>query len=105
MAAAVAQRDVVYFTFGDGLLRDDLYNMYSLLMEKGVTVGTLYTMLCQYGQQIGESQSPSLDLYGYLYALLDNIDSEDGIAESSSSTNHSLVEDDSHVDVVAEKNI
>ncbi|XP_046631255.1 poly(ADP-ribose) glycohydrolase-like [Daphnia pulicaria] len=104
MAAAVTHRDVVYFTFDDNQLRDDVYNMYSLLVEKKATVGSLYTMLCDYGQQIGDSRSPSLDLYGYLYALLDSMDSEDGAADCSSSlsnTNNSAVESD--FDVVMEK--
>jgi poly(ADP-ribose) glycohydrolase len=102
MAAAITHRDVVYFTFGDNQLRDDVYNMYSLLVEKKVTVGNLYTMLCEYGQQIGDSRSPSLDLYGYLYALLDTIDSEDSAADCSSSlsnTNNSALESDSNLDL------
>lgn len=74
MAAAVAGRDLVYFTFGDQQLRDDLFAMYSLISEKKLTVGTLYTLLCQYGDQFGDSQSPALDLYGYLYAVLDSMD-------------------------------
>lgn len=93
MAAAVTNRDVVYFTFGDKQLRDDVYNMYSLLTEKRVTVGNLYSMLCQYGKQIGEARSPSLDLYGYLYAVLDTIDS-DGITDCSSNQSTSLTEQD-----------
>ena len=76
MAAAQAGRDVVYFTFGDVLLRDDLYNMYTTLIEKKVTIGHLYQILCQYGDQFGETESPSLDLYGYIYAILDSCDSE-----------------------------
>lgn len=92
MAAAVARRDVVYFTFGDKQLRDDVYNMYSLLIEKKVTVGNLYSMLIQYGKQIGDSRSPSLDLYGYLYALLDVIDS-DGAGDCSSDTTYNSIED------------
>jgi hypothetical protein len=101
MAAAVTHRDVVYFTFGDNSLRDDVYSMYSLLVEKKVTVGNLYTMLCEYGQQIGDSRSPSLDLYGYLYALLDSMDSEDGATDCSSlsNTNNSALESDSKVDL------
>nr|CAH0106658.1 unnamed protein product [Daphnia galeata] len=101
MAAAVTHRDVVYFTFGDNSLRDDVYSMYSLLVEKKVTVGNLHTMLCEYGQQIGDSRSPSLDLYGYLYALLDSMDSEDGATDCSSlsNTNNSALESDSKVDL------
>lgn len=91
MVAAVTKRDVVYFTFGDKQLRDDVFNMYSLLAEKGITVGHLFTMLCQYEKQIEGSRSSSLDLYGYLYALLDAVDS-DGIGDCSS---NSFVESDS----------
>lgn len=100
MAAAVTNRDVVYFTFGDNQLRDDVYNMYSLLTEKRVTVGNLYSMLCQYGKQIGESRSPSLDLYGYLYAILDTMDS-DGVTDCSSNQSNSLTEhnDDGNVEM------
>lgn len=98
MAAAVTHRDVVYFTFGDKQLRDDVYSMYSLLVEKTVTVGNLYSMLCQYGKQTGDSRSPSLDLYGYLYALLDTIDS-DGITDCSSNPSSSFIESDNDVDV------
>lgn len=78
MAAAVAGRDVAYFTFGDEQLRDDIFAMYTMISEKKITVGTLYTILCQYGDQFGESRSsPSLDLYGYLYAVLDTLDDPD----------------------------
>ena len=81
MVAAVTGRDIAYFTFGDVKLRDDVYNMYCFLREKNVSVGSLYKMLSEYGEKYGESQS--LDLYGYLYAFLDNMDS-DGALNSSS---------------------
>lgn len=83
MAAALTGRDVAYFTFGDQQLSDDIFSMYSLIKEKNVTVGTLFTLLCQYGEQFGDSQKPSLDLYGYLYAVLDSIGDSDGGADSS----------------------
>ena len=91
MVAAVTRRDVVYFTFGDKQLRDDVYNMYSLLTEKNITVGKLFIMLCQYGKQVAESRSFSLDLYGYLYALLDTLDS-DGVTDVSSNSSDVVTE-------------
>ena len=101
MAAAVTKRDVVYFTFGDKQLRDDVFSMYSMLTEKKITVGGLFTMLCQYEKQIEGSRSTTLDLYGYLYALMDAADS-DSIADCSPNTN-SFFESDSNDDVVTEK--
>ena len=86
MAAAKAGRDVVYFTFGDRTLRDDLFDMYSLLKMKSITVGFLFKLLCQYGEQFAKCDSPSLDLYGYLYAVLDSIDSEDESVEQKTVT-------------------
>lgn len=39
MAAAVAGRDVVYFTFGDSKLQKDLSVLHCALVKCGVTVG------------------------------------------------------------------
>lgn len=88
MAASYARRDVAYFTFGDEQLRDDVFNMYSVLVEKKISIGQLYQMLCQYGEQYGETPSPPLDLYGYLYAVLDTLDS-DGVMDFSDSSDNS----------------
>jgi len=62
MAAAVAGRDVAYFTFGDEQLRDDVFAMYTILFEKKVTVGKLYKILCKYG----EGRRTGGDLYEYI---------------------------------------
>lgn len=39
LAAAVAERDVVYFTFGDSELMRDIYSMHTFLTERKLTVG------------------------------------------------------------------
>ena len=39
LAAAVAERDVVYFTFGDSELMRDIYSMHAFLTERKLTVG------------------------------------------------------------------
>uniref|UniRef100_A0A8C5NDY4 poly(ADP-ribose) glycohydrolase n=1 Tax=Gouania willdenowi TaxID=441366 RepID=A0A8C5NDY4_GOUWI len=39
MAAAEAERDVAYFTFGDSLLMKDVHEMHTFLTERRVTVG------------------------------------------------------------------
>lgn len=76
MAASVAGREIIYFTFGDQRLRDDLFNIYSLLREKSVSIGKLYQLLRRYGEQFIGSCFPNLDLYGYLFATLDALESE-----------------------------
>lgn len=40
MAAAVAGRSVVYFTFGDTRLRDDIAEMYSHFIKHETNIGT-----------------------------------------------------------------
>ena len=42
MAAALAGREVIYLTFGDEKLRDELQNIHTLLQQRNVTVGGLY---------------------------------------------------------------
>ena len=40
MAAAVAERDVCYFTYKDNALTRDIYDIHKLMTDKLVTVGT-----------------------------------------------------------------
>lgn len=39
LAAAAAERDVVYFTFGDAELMRDIYSMHTFLTERKLDVG------------------------------------------------------------------
>lgn len=39
MAASVAGRAMVYFTFGDTTLRDEIAEMYSHLVQQNITIG------------------------------------------------------------------
>lgn len=39
MAAAVAGRSMVYFTFGDTMLRDDVAAMYAHLIQHNIDIG------------------------------------------------------------------
>ena len=50
MAAAVAGRDVIYFTFGDNKLGDRLIELHQLLLESRTTVAQLWSCLCTYNQ-------------------------------------------------------
>lgn len=42
MAAAVAKRDVCYFTFDDADLRDDLHKMHEFLTDKNLSISEYY---------------------------------------------------------------
>ncbi|KAG5272415.1 hypothetical protein AALO_G00165260 [Alosa alosa] len=68
MGAAVAERDMVFFTFGDTHLERRLRNMHTLLKERKSTVGDLYTMLDFYCQ----SSRPQEDLYQFIQTYMNN---------------------------------
>ncbi|XP_018570201.1 poly(ADP-ribose) glycohydrolase [Anoplophora glabripennis] len=46
MACSAAGRDMVYFSFGDEELRDELYNMHLFLANNRVTITQLWRFLC-----------------------------------------------------------
>ncbi|KAH0548451.1 hypothetical protein KQX54_001365 [Cotesia glomerata] len=63
MAAAINRRPVVYFTFGNKKLRDDIVNMYWHLIEYQVNVGQLFTLIQSYDSEAKRHQS----LYDFLH--------------------------------------
>ncbi|XP_049814518.1 poly(ADP-ribose) glycohydrolase [Schistocerca nitens] len=67
MAATEAGRHLAYFTFGNETLRDDVFQMYTFLMENRVTVGKLWQYLQQYYDYCVRDGKVTLDLYAYLY--------------------------------------
>ncbi|XP_012287072.1 poly(ADP-ribose) glycohydrolase [Orussus abietinus] len=64
MAAAVAGRPMVYFTFGDMGLRDNVAAMYWHLIENNIDVGRLFQLLSQYRRSSAENHP---DFYRFLY--------------------------------------
>nr|XP_055063583.1 poly(ADP-ribose) glycohydrolase isoform X1 [Misgurnus anguillicaudatus] len=66
MAAAVAERDMAYFTFGNHNLASELKDMHRHLRDKGVTVGELYNMLVDYSGHKRE-RPPKVDIYSFIY--------------------------------------
>ena len=44
MAAAENGRDVLYFTFGDEKLRDEIFDVFTMLKSRKVSVGSLYNV-------------------------------------------------------------
>ncbi|CAM4728952.1 unnamed protein product [Leuciscus chuanchicus] len=66
MAAAVADRDVAYFTFGNEDLAFEVQRMHDILAQNRVTVDKLYKLLKDYsGHYAREHHSPK-DLYRFI---------------------------------------
>ncbi|XP_057337113.1 poly(ADP-ribose) glycohydrolase-like [Microplitis mediator] len=64
MAAAVSQRAIVYFTFGDKPLRDCISKMYWHLINHNISVSRLFAILREYGRQ---SAPNHFYFYDFLY--------------------------------------
>ena len=100
MAAAECNRDVYYFTFGDEILRDNVFDMYSFLKRNDITVGRLYTILIGYSNILRSSSGTSrLNLYNYIKMQFDcsDQDTDDEIPVDKSS-NITCVDDSSPSD-------
>ncbi|XP_020278615.1 poly(ADP-ribose) glycohydrolase-like [Pseudomyrmex gracilis] len=62
MAAGISSRSVVYFTFGNTELRDDVATMYTHLVQHDIDIGRLYSILLEY-----QREPASSDFYCFLY--------------------------------------
>ncbi|XP_011689783.1 PREDICTED: poly(ADP-ribose) glycohydrolase-like [Wasmannia auropunctata] len=65
MAAAAAGRSMVYFTFGDTKLRDDVAAMYAHLIHHDIDIARLYSMLSEYRRE--SASNAHSDFYCFLY--------------------------------------
>ncbi|XP_068923324.1 poly(ADP-ribose) glycohydrolase isoform X2 [Petaurus breviceps papuanus] len=75
LAAAAAERDVAYFTFGDSELMRDIYSMHTFLTERGQTVGQIYKLLLRYYNEECKSCSssgPDVKLYPFIYNIIES---------------------------------
>ncbi|XP_045697815.1 poly(ADP-ribose) glycohydrolase isoform X1 [Phyllostomus hastatus] len=75
LAAAVAERDVVYFTFGDSELMKDIYSMHTFLTERKLTVGEVYKLLLRYYNEECRNCStpgPDMKLYPFIYHAVES---------------------------------
>ncbi|XP_076249329.1 poly(ADP-ribose) glycohydrolase [Calliopsis andreniformis] len=64
MAAAIVNRSMVYFTFGDTSLRDEIAEMYSHFVKHETNIAHIFSLLVQY-QEFAVTEE--LDLYQFLY--------------------------------------
>ena len=69
MAAAVAERDVVYFTFGDRELQEDFFSLHRVLVEGGVTVCRVWSALLRYYNEVVVTGAGRL-LYEYIMTVV-----------------------------------
>ncbi|XP_047408560.1 poly(ADP-ribose) glycohydrolase isoform X1 [Sciurus carolinensis] len=75
LAAAAAERDVVYFTFGDSELMRDIYSMHTCLTERKLTVGDVYKLLLRYYNEECRNCStpgPDIKLYPFIYHAVES---------------------------------
>ncbi|XP_062381759.1 poly(ADP-ribose) glycohydrolase-like isoform X2 [Sardina pilchardus] len=80
LAAAEAGRDVVYFTFGDAALMRDVHCMHTLLTERGVSVGSVYSLLEEYficECRDCPNRRPTVGLYAFIAErVMNDLDSD-----------------------------
>ncbi|XP_031217884.1 poly(ADP-ribose) glycohydrolase isoform X1 [Mastomys coucha] len=75
LAAAAAERDVVYFTFGDSELMRDIYSMHTFLTERKLDVGKVYKLLLRYyNEECRNCSTPGPDtkLYPFIYHAVES---------------------------------
>lgn len=75
LAAAAAERDVVYFTFGDSELMRDIYSMHTFLTERKLNVGKVFKLLLRYYNEECRNCStpgPDIKLYPFLYHAVES---------------------------------
>ncbi|XP_053949762.1 poly(ADP-ribose) glycohydrolase [Anastrepha ludens] len=68
MVCTVTQRPLVYFTFGDAKLRDEVHRMHTFLLEHNVCVKDLWNLLTSYQSQ---NMTPN-ELYNFIYGCISN---------------------------------
>ncbi|XP_049710602.1 poly(ADP-ribose) glycohydrolase isoform X2 [Elephas maximus indicus] len=75
LAAAAAERDVVYFTFGDSELMRDIYSVHTFLTERKLTIGEVYKLLLRYYNEECRNCStpgPDIKLYPFIYHAVES---------------------------------
>lgn len=71
MICAIAERPLVYFTFGDRTLVGELEGMYGLLCRKQVTVGQLWRILLRFSEEEKRGRSTGEELFEFIKKELD----------------------------------
>jgi len=79
MAAALAKRDVVYFTFGDDKLAKDISLIHQLFIEQDLDVSTVWSLLLRYHKEVisqakanRQTLHGGVELYDFMFRLYAN---------------------------------
>ena len=68
----ISTRDVVYFTFGDDKLADEMSRLHDFLHKRDdVTVGSLYKVVVNYYNDVMTKKSNGMDFYDYVTMSFD----------------------------------
>ena len=66
MAASVANRDIVYFTFGDRQLQEDMFHLYTFLRENKLTVCNVWDAVLRYYTEVIQGKGQRHPLYDFI---------------------------------------
>lgn len=66
MAVSVANRDIVYFTFGDRQLQEDMFDLYTFLRENRLTVCSVWDTLLRYYTEVIQGKGQRRPLYDFI---------------------------------------
>ncbi|XP_070545478.1 poly(ADP-ribose) glycohydrolase-like isoform X2 [Ptychodera flava] len=75
MAASAAKRDLVYFTFNDPKLAEDIHNIHTFIKTEGLTVGDVWAMLKKYQQEVSSPGKKGTSLYQFMYRMYHDCES------------------------------
>lgn len=68
MACTITKRPLVYYTFGDQILRDEVHKIHTFFLENNVTVKTLWNILKNFHKE----KLPGKKLYDYIRTEVKN---------------------------------
>ena len=84
MAAALAKRYIVYFTFGDDKLAKDISQIHQLFVDQDLDVATVWSLLLRYHKEVvGQAKANrqtlrgGVELYDFIFRLYTNNSSSD----------------------------
>ncbi|XP_077999725.1 poly(ADP-ribose) glycohydrolase-like [Glandiceps talaboti] len=91
MAASVAKRDLVYFTFDDPKLADDIHNIHTFIKSEGLLVAEVWSLIKRYQQDVVSKKKTST-LFEFMYQLYHDYDSSTDNEDKKEASNKSPTE-------------
>ena len=69
MAAAEADRDLIYFTFGEQSTLEIMKELHEIIKKNNLNVGQVYELINEYSVEIRPLKSDDIKLFGILEFL------------------------------------